>query len=133
MSGPHGNSKELARVATVRHRIFTSPKKILEENLEIRAGGFAGRVAIRGHHAIIDEDFDLLTVKAKLSPQAGVRLQTLAGCESSASRLFQAVLIVAIETRLPIGSNNQTVICVVHAVVAFVADQDHSGAGVDMP
>src|SRR5260370_2081607 len=72
-----------------------------------------------GRQAIMDEDFHILTIEAQFALQARFLFQTLARVEGCAGRLFQSILIVAIDHALAIVTNPQPIVAVVDAVVTF--------------
>ena len=81
--------------------------------------------------AIIHEYFQIPTVESSFPPRpaslpdAGMRPAPL-------GRLFQPVAIAAGEAGLAVVANAETAVGVVHAVVAFKSDQDHSRTVMDV-
>ena len=78
------------------------------------------------NQAVIDEDFDVLPVKAEFPAEARFRFQTAARGQRRAGGLDQAVLIAAVENGLAVVANAQAIAGVVDAVVSLVSNQDDS-------
>ena len=101
-------------------------KQPFRKSLKIWTSFCKGWFGIRRQKAIVDENFQFAAIELELPCNSWLSLQTLACDQSRARCLRQTVLILAIQFRLPVVSNAEAVIGVVHAVVSLVADQDHS-------
>ena len=124
-----GNGEEAAGIVFILQRNSLPPKQLCLKKAS-RSGCAASRVVSRigREQAVVDEELDLAAVEAKLAVQAWLGLQALRGGEGGARGLPQAVLIAAVERRFAVVAHAEAIVGVVHAVVAFLPDQDDSRA-----
>ncbi len=108
--------------------IFRAPKKSLAQRPNFGLERFACAVRIGRQQPVIDKQFQLAAIVANAPLELRIILQALARANRCARGLFKAILQTAFEKRFAIVTNAQAVIRVVHAIICFVPDQDHSGA-----
>jgi hypothetical protein len=120
------------QVSTVRLLVPEGIRSALEQPVtqlsNVGLEGLKRVLCIRGQQAVVDDQFNFVAAKTQIAVELRLFFKTLARNHCAADGLFQTVLQRAVQDRFAAVSNAQAAISIVHAVIGFVADQDHSRA-----